>query len=108
MVSTAEQDGHTLLLGPSALFAINPHLYAKMPIDPLKDLLPVASLVSNALVLAANPALTAGKDFLGFLDMGRPARPPLFSPSIGKCSEPHLSMELLQQQGGHHLRKLPL
>ena len=46
-VAKAEPDGHTLLLGPSALFSINPHLYAKMPIDPLKDLLPVASLVDR-------------------------------------------------------------
>ena len=47
LVAGANPDGHTLLLGPSALFGINPHLYARMSIDPLKDLLPVASLVSD-------------------------------------------------------------
>src|SRR5258708_16555008 len=99
-VAHAEPAGHTLLLGPSALFSINPYLYAKMPIDPLKDLLPVASLVSNALVLAANPALTAGKDFRGFIEMARAPRPPLFFASIGNGSEHHLSMELLKQQAG--------
>jgi tripartite-type tricarboxylate transporter receptor subunit TctC len=51
LAARATPDGYTLLLGPSALFGINPHLYAKMPIDPLKDLLPVASLVSNELIL---------------------------------------------------------
>src|ERR1700737_2934934 len=53
LAARAPPDGSTLLLAPSSLFAINPHLYAKMPIDPLKDLLPVASLVSNELILAA-------------------------------------------------------
>src|SRR5262249_37899900 len=57
-VAHAEPDGYTMLLGPSSVFAINPHLYARMPIDPLKDLVPVASLIQNELVLAANPALT--------------------------------------------------
>src|SRR5580693_78120 len=41
----AAPDGYTLLLGPSSVFTINPHLYAKMPFDPLKDFVPIASLV---------------------------------------------------------------
>ncbi len=106
-VAKAEPDGHTLLLGPSALFSINPHLYAKMPIDPLKDLLPVASLVSNALLLAANPALTVGKDFPGFVALARATRPPLFYASIGNGSEHHLAMELLKQQAGIDLTHVP-
>jgi tripartite-type tricarboxylate transporter receptor subunit TctC len=106
-VAKADPDGYTLLLGPSALFSINPHLYAKMPIDPLKDLLPVASLVSNALVLAANPALTAGKDFRGFVALARAARPPLFYASIGNGSEHNLAMELLKQQAGIDLTHVP-
>jgi tripartite-type tricarboxylate transporter receptor subunit TctC len=32
LVAHAPADGYTLLLGPSALFGINPHLYARMPI----------------------------------------------------------------------------
>src|SRR3954453_2260600 len=106
-VAKADPDGYTLLLGPSSLFSINPHLYAKMPIDPLKDLLPVASLVSNALVLAANPALTAGKDFRGFVALARAARRPLFYASIGNGSEHHLAMELLKQQAGIDLTHVP-
>jgi tripartite-type tricarboxylate transporter receptor subunit TctC len=103
----ATPDGYTLLLGPSALFAINPHLYAKMPIDPLKDLLPVASLVENELVLAANPALTAGMDFRGFIELARKSQPPLFYASIGNGSEHHLSMELLKRAAGIDLTHVP-
>ena len=103
----ATPDGYTLLLGPSALFAINPHLYAKMPIDPLKDLLPVASLVENELVLAANPALTAGMDFRGFIALAKSSQPPLFYASIGNGSEHHLSMELLKRAAGVDLTHVP-
>ncbi|MFL6822544.1 MAG: Bug family tripartite tricarboxylate transporter substrate binding protein, partial [Xanthobacteraceae bacterium] len=38
LAARATPDGYTLLLSPSGLFAINPHLYAKMAIDPLKEL----------------------------------------------------------------------
>ena len=100
LAAHATPDGYTLLLGPSALFGINPHLYAKMAIDPLKDLLPVASLVSNELILAANPALPSVTDFGAFIALARAARPPLFYASIGNGSEHHLAMELLKQQAG--------
>src|SRR5437762_768286 len=46
MVAKAQPDGYTLLLGQDSLIAINPHLYAKMPFDPLKDLVPVATVAS--------------------------------------------------------------
>src|SRR6516225_5926273 len=86
LAAHATPDGYTLLLGPSALFGINPHLYAKMAIDPLKDLLPVASLVSNELILAVNPALPSVADFGAFIALARNARPPLFYASIGNRS----------------------
>jgi len=107
LAAHATPDGYTLLLGPSALFGINPHLYAKMAIDPLKDLLPVASLVSNELILAVNPALPSVADFGAFIALARNARPPLFYASIGNRSEHHLAMELLKQQAGIDLVHVP-
>jgi tripartite-type tricarboxylate transporter receptor subunit TctC len=99
----AEPDGYTLLLGPSSVFTINPHLYAKMPFDPLKDLLPIASLMQNELVLTANKDLTAGMDFRAFIEFARNARPPLFYASIGNGSEHQLAMELLKRSAGIEL-----
>src|ERR1700674_3150673 len=57
MVAKSPPAGYTLLLGQDSLMAINPHLYAKMPFDPLKDLVPVATVAANQFVLAVNPAL---------------------------------------------------
>jgi tripartite-type tricarboxylate transporter receptor subunit TctC len=106
LVAGANPDGYTLLLGPSALFGINPHLYARMSINPLKDLLPVASLVSNALFLAANPKL-GPRDFRDFIEFARRAKSPLFYASIGNGSEHHLAMEMLKQTAGINLTHVP-
>src|SRR5215469_13283634 len=97
LAAHATPDGYTLLLGPSSLFAINP----------LQDLLPVASVVSNELILAANPALASVTAFRGFIAVARAARPPLFYASIGNGSEHHLAMELLKQQAGIDLVHVP-
>jgi tripartite-type tricarboxylate transporter receptor subunit TctC len=58
-VAHAAPDGYTLLMTTSGIQAINPGLYAKMPIDPNKDLAPVAPLVSLSNVLVVNPSLPA-------------------------------------------------
>jgi tripartite-type tricarboxylate transporter receptor subunit TctC len=107
LVARASPDGYTLLLGPSALFGINPNLYARMSFDPLKELEPVASLVANELILAANPSLAAGKDFRDFIALARATKPPLFYASIGNGSEHHLAMEFLKQQAGIDLVHVP-
>lgn len=103
----ATADGYTLFLGPSSVFAINPHLYARMPVDPLKDFAPIASLIENELVLAANTKLTEGMDFRGFIALAKKSDPPLFYASIGNGSEHHLAMELLKRAAGIELTHVP-
>src|SRR2546427_11266913 len=39
----AAPGGYTLLGGMGSLLPVNPHLYERMPFDPLRDLAPVAS-----------------------------------------------------------------
>jgi tripartite-type tricarboxylate transporter receptor subunit TctC len=52
-------DGYTLFMTTSGIQAINPALYAKMPFDPNKDLVPVAPLVSLNNVLVLHPSVPA-------------------------------------------------
>jgi tripartite-type tricarboxylate transporter receptor subunit TctC len=51
VLKSAEADGHTLFMGATEMFAINPGLYRKFSYDPLKDFQPVTSLISSPLVL---------------------------------------------------------
>lgn len=105
-VARAPPDGDTLLVGPSALFDINPHLYAHMTIDPLTALAPVATLVSDSLLLVENTAL-APKNFTDFIAYARQANPPLLYASIGNGSDHQMAMELLKQQAGIQLIHVP-
>ena len=106
MVAKAPPDGYTLLLGQDSLIAINPHLYAKMPFDPLKDLVPVATLVANQFVLAVNPSLPV-RNFQEFVEYARRTVPPLPYASGGNGSQHHLSMEILKLRAGIDLLHVP-
>jgi tripartite-type tricarboxylate transporter receptor subunit TctC len=59
LVAKAQGDGYTLLLASPAEVAINPFLYAKMPFDPAKDLVPVSKAASAPLVLVVHPSVPA-------------------------------------------------
>ena len=106
MVAKSPPDGYTLLLGQDSLISINPHLYAKMQFDPLKDLTPIATIASNQFVLAVNPSLPV-KNFQEFIEYARRTTPPLPYASGGNGSQHHLSMEILKQRAGIDLLHVP-
>jgi len=106
MVAKAQADGYTLLLGQDSLITINPHLYARMPFDTLKDLVPVATVAANQFVLSINPSLPV-KTFPEFIEYARRAQPPLAYASGGNGSQHHLSMEMLKARAGIDLLHVP-
>jgi len=105
-VAKSPPDGHTLLVGHDGLFVINPHLYKEMPIDPLKDLVPVTSLVSNGFFMAVNPSVPA-QTFPQFIEYARRANPPLQYASGGNGSQHHLTMERLKARAGIDMVHVP-
>lgn len=106
IVAKSPPDGYALLLGADSHITINPHLYANMPFDPLKDLAPVATVAANQFVLAVNPSLPV-RSFQEFIEYARRARPPLPYASGGNGSQHHLSMEILKQRAGIDLLHIP-
>ena len=53
----AKRDNHTLLYTFGGLISINPLLHEKLPYDPDRDLVPIASTSENALAIAVSPTL---------------------------------------------------
>ena len=106
LIAHAAPDGYSLLIGPDNLFTINPHLFNKMSFDPLKDIVPVATVQSNALVLAINTKIPAN-DFKEFIALAKRSDPPLFYASIGNGSMHHIAMEMLKQEAGIKLTHVP-
>ncbi|HXX83515.1 MAG TPA: tripartite tricarboxylate transporter substrate binding protein [Casimicrobiaceae bacterium] len=106
MVAKAQPDGYTLLLGQDSLITINPHLYAKMAFDTLKDLAPVATVAANQFVLSVNPSLPV-KTFREFIEYARRAQPPLAYASGGNGSQHHLAMEMLKARARIDLLHVP-
>jgi tripartite-type tricarboxylate transporter receptor subunit TctC len=102
----AAPDGHTLLLGQDSQIVISPHLYRKLPFDTLKDLTPVASLVSTQMLLAVQPSLPV-RSPREFVEYARRASPPLAYGSIGNGSQHHLAMEMLKAHAGINLLHVP-
>jgi len=106
LVARSAPDGHTLALCVDSQIAINPHVYSKMSYDPLKDLVPIATIATNEFVLTVHPSLPV-KDFRDFIAFARTANPPLTYGSGGNGSQHHLTMEMLRSRAGIKLVHVP-
>jgi tripartite-type tricarboxylate transporter receptor subunit TctC len=106
LTAKAAPDGYTLLLCADAQIVIGPHLYAKMPLDTLQDLAPVATLVNTQMLLVVSPALQA-RTLAEFIALARKTKPPLPYASIGNGSQHHLVMEMLKARAGIDLLHVP-
>lgn len=98
-VAKSPADGYTFLMASGGTVSINPHLYPKMPFDPAKDLVPVASVarVPFYLVVRADDPV---KDFKGLIaDLKtHPGQRSFGSPGNG--SSPHLAAEMMKTETG--------
>ena len=106
LAAKAPPDGYTLYVAADAQIVIGPHLYASMPVDPLKDLAPVATLVSTQMMLVMRPELPAS-NLQEFIALAKKTAPPLPYASIGNGSQHHLVMEMLKQRAGIDLLHVP-
>ena len=103
-MAQADADGHTLLLGFDGTMVINPHVFAKIPFDTLRDFAPVTKLGDATLILVAHPG--AGVRNLSELIERAKAKPFSYGTS-GTGGTPHLAGELLKQRTGAQLEHVP-
>jgi tripartite-type tricarboxylate transporter receptor subunit TctC len=104
IVARANADGYTLFF-TSIPHVINPHLYAKVSYDALKDFTPVIQFVSVPLMMAAGPGLAA-KTVKEVIAVAR-AKPGLNYGSGGSGSSSHLAMELFKSMARVEMTHVP-
>ncbi|MGK2897336.1 MAG: Bug family tripartite tricarboxylate transporter substrate binding protein [Burkholderiaceae bacterium] len=90
-VARAPADGYTLLLVNSG-HAINGHVYAKLPFDPVKDFVPVVQMTSLALGLFVHPSVPA-KNLAEFIALLKSKPGALSFASSGNGGATHLAGE---------------
>jgi len=106
LVARAEPDGYTLLFTWDGPIVINPSFFAKLPLDPVKDLAPVTLATSIALFLLAAPSFPPNS--VQELIALAKANPGKFNfASIGPGSQHHLAGELLNKLAGIKLVHIP-
>jgi tripartite-type tricarboxylate transporter receptor subunit TctC len=105
-VARAAPDGYAFLVADVGQVAINPHLYAKLPYDPARDLTPVTLLGVANLFLVANQAVPV-KDFGELVALARDKPGILNYGSSGVGSIHHLSMESLKAALGLSIVHIP-
>lgn len=98
-VAKSPADGYTLLMGSGGMVSVNPHLYPRMPFDPVKDLVPVASAARVLVYLMARPTIEA-KNVQELIAYAKANPGRLTYGSAGNGSSPHLAGEMLKSQAG--------
>jgi tripartite-type tricarboxylate transporter receptor subunit TctC len=104
-VVRAPPDGYTLLLASTAN-AINATLYDKLNFNFIRDIAPVAGIISHPLVMAMNPSVPAKTvpEFIAYAK-ANPRKLNMASPGSGTLN--HVSGELFKMMAGVDLVHVP-
>jgi tripartite-type tricarboxylate transporter receptor subunit TctC len=105
-VAKAAPDGTTLLMAGNAAIVINPSLYAKLPYDPARDLVPVAQVTIAPNVLVLNKDVPAGS-VQELVELARRSPGALTFASAGIGTSTHLAGELFQTVAGVKMQHVP-
>jgi tripartite-type tricarboxylate transporter receptor subunit TctC len=105
-VAKAAPDGSTIGVSIGGPLAINALLFAKLPYDPHKDIVPITQLVTQPSVLTVNPGL--GVNSVTELVSLLKNNPGKYNfASIGNGSLSHLAMEAIAIKAGTQLVHVP-
>jgi len=104
VVAKAAPDGHLFGITTDTLFTVNPLVYARMPFDPWKDLVPVSLLGSFSQMMVCNAAVPA-KTLPELLQLARKEK--LTYASGGPGVPGHLAAELLLSMTGASMLHVP-
>jgi len=95
LVAKSPPDGYTVLVTTNAPIVINPHLYAKLPFDPLVDLAPVSQVATLPFVLVTHPSVPA-RSIADLIALARSTPKGLTFGSSGTGGGAHLAGEMVK------------
>ena len=103
-VAKAPPDGYTLLQNSITTHGVGPHLYARLPYDPVKDFAPVTGLALLPLIMAINADLPFNT--VQELISGSKKASLNFA-SSGNGGAPHMAAELFKSETGASITHVP-
>jgi len=99
IVKRAAPDGYTIFFGHFGTHTVNPHLYSKLPYDPVKDFEPIANIITTESILVV-PAASPARTPTDLVAMSKKDPKGLVFASQGVGSGGHLLGEMFKAQAG--------
>jgi tripartite-type tricarboxylate transporter receptor subunit TctC len=106
MVARSAPDGYTAYVCDSAIWGINPHLYARVPYRPLEDFAGVTTISTLPMFLTIHPSVPA-TTYAEFIDYARKNPGKLAYASSGNGSIHHITTELFKSLAGIQMLHVP-
>ena len=106
MVAKSPADGYTTYVCDSAIWAINPHLYSKVPYNPIGDFAGVSSIAELPMFLSLHPSVPA-KTFAEFIAYAKANPGKLSYASAGNGSIHQITTELFKSMAGIDMVHVP-
>ncbi len=106
LAAKSAPDGYTLLLSNSSTVVTNPHLFKKLPFDPINDFTPISMVASAGQVLVVHPSVPVTTlTELTALARANPGK--LNFGSGGKGIQSHISGEMYKSAVGIDIVHIP-
>lgn len=102
----APGDGYTLFFTEAGPFVINPHLYKKLPYNPLTDFAPITVVCRLSPVLSVGDSIPA-RNVMELIAYAKAHPGALTYGSFGSGSYPHIVMEQFKKMAGVDILHVP-
>lgn len=106
LVAKSAPDGHTLLFTSGSTVAVLPHISTSLPLDPVKDLVPVGKVAKLPFFLVVNARLPV-KNVQEYLAYVKASPDKTTYASAGNGTGAHLGFELLNRLAGVKVTHVP-
>jgi len=105
-LAVADPDGYTIATSSDTPLTVNPSLYSKLPYEPLRDFVPVTTLVRFPGMLAIHPSVPV-RSIAELIALAKEKPGGLTYASAGVGNFSHLAMELFSLKAGIKLLHIP-